>query len=424
MKLLNLTSRYFAIALLILIPIWAAIFYYAMLDEIYDSIDDGLDNQKGLIVRKASADTLLLSKNNFDEGDYAIREISPAIASTVYDQYIDTMMYMENEKSEEPVRMLKTVFLQDNRYYSLMVVTSMVEEDDLIRELLYAMLWLYGGLVITIVVLNNFLLKKIWKPFQDLLVQLRSFRLDKPVQIVSTPSKVEEFTKLSDTVQKLLDRNIHIYSSQKQFTENASHELQTPLAIAITKLETLAEDNRLSEDQLSLLSAALDNLERLTRLNKSLLLLSKIDNRQFPDVQPVELNAITRKVLEDFSDQAEFNKLRINYTDTGVCVQQMNADLALIMITNLVKNAIVHNHHGGFVHVTISGTNLVVENSGSSVSLEENRIFERFHSGQVLPDSTGLGLAIVKAIADVSHTIVSYEFTGVHRITVKFSSHS
>ena len=250
MKLLNLTSRYFSIALLIIIPIWAAIFYYAMLDEIYDSIDDGLDNQKGLIVRKAEADTALLGKSDFEEGDHAIREIQPGNAINHYDEYIDTLMYMENEKSEEPVRMLKTFFLHNGKYYELQVVTSMVEEDDLLRQLLYSLFWLYGGLVITIVILNNFLLRKIWKPFQKLLLQLRSYRLDKPEKIEPLTSKVEEFNKLNDTVQKLLDRNMTIYSSQRQFIENASHELQTPLAIGIARLETLAGDPLLTEQQL------------------------------------------------------------------------------------------------------------------------------------------------------------------------------
>lgn len=136
MKLLNYTSAYFAGILLIIITIWAAIFYYSLLDEIYDSIDDGLDNQKGLIIQKATVDTAVLNKNDFDETDYAIREITTDEALHFQDTYIDTMMYMQNEKSDEPVRLLKTVFLQKDQYYQLQVATSMVEEDDLIKQLL------------------------------------------------------------------------------------------------------------------------------------------------------------------------------------------------------------------------------------------------------------------------------------------------
>lgn len=157
MKLLNYTSRYFAAILLVIITIWAAVFYYSMLDEIYDSIDDGLDNQKGLVIQKAATDSSVLTKNDFDETDYAIREISSTGIAEVKDVYIDTMMYMQNEKSDEPVRLLKTVFLQNGKYYELQVATSMVEEDDLVKQLFYSVLWLYLGLVVTIIVFNNFL---------------------------------------------------------------------------------------------------------------------------------------------------------------------------------------------------------------------------------------------------------------------------
>lgn len=419
MKLLNITSRYFAVALLIIIPLWAAVFYYAMLDEIYDSIDDGLDNQKGLIIQKAASDTQLLNKPSFDEGDYVVREIPPEMVKNMYDHYADTMMYMQNEKSEEPVRMLKTVFKHDNRYFQLQVVTSMVEEDDLVRQLLYSLLWLYGGLVISLVILNNILLKKIWKPFHHIVGQLKKYRLDKPEKVSSVPTRVDEFNQLNDTIQKLIERNMNIYNSQKQFIENASHELQTPLAIGIAKLETLAEDPRLSEDQLKLLSAALDTLDRLTRLNKSLLLLSKIDNQQFADERVVNINEIAKNVLSDFKDQSDYYTLQVTITEEGHCMQQMNPDLALVMLTNLVKNAIIHNNTGGFVRLIISNNSLSVENSGVNMPLDGQKIFDRFHAGQ-LSSSTGLGLAIVKAVAQTYRCDVTYFFNGSHHITVKF----
>ena len=172
MKLLNYTSVYFSLALLIIISIWAALFYYSMLIEIYDSIDDGLDNQKGLVIQKAASDTTILQKRNLEESDYAINEIPGGSAVDFHDSYIDTMMFMQNEKSDEPVRLLKTVFLQNGKYYELQVATSMVEEDDLIKQLFFAILWLYLGLVLSIIIFNNFLLKKIWLPFYRLLKHL------------------------------------------------------------------------------------------------------------------------------------------------------------------------------------------------------------------------------------------------------------
>ena len=420
MKLLNYTSAYFAGILLIIITAWAAIFYYSMLGEIYDSIDDGLDNRKGLVIQKAAMDTSVLNKGDFEESDYAIKAITPAEALSFQDTYTDTMMYMQNEKSDEPVRLLKTVFLQQGRYYRLQVATSMVEEDDLIKQLFYSILWLYTGLVVTIILFNNFLLKRIWQPFYDLLKQLKKFRLDKPEPVTTVKTGVDEFNLLNETVQKLLKRNIDAYSSQKDFIENASHELQTPLAISINKLEALAENNQLPETQLALLASALDNLDRLARLNKSLLLLSKIENQQFAEETSVDINELTKKIVGDFSDQTEFNYLQVTITEKDQCIQNMNADMAGILITNLIKNAIVHNRAGGFVNIIIHRHSLAVENPGVDQPLDEEKIFNRFHSSDSSVTSTGLGLAIVKAICGLYHFRAAYRYDRQHIITIYF----
>ena len=181
----------------------------------------------------------------------------------------------------------------------MQVITSMVEEDDLISELLYAIIWLYAGLIAAILVLNNFLLKKIWQPFYHLLKQLKNFKLEKPV-IEVKQTRVDEFRMLNDAVRKMIQSNVDSFNSQKHFIENASHELQTPLAISISKLESLASMRQLSENEARLLTSALDNLQKLTRLNRSLLLLSKIENNQFVESKEVSINELVKKVVEDF----------------------------------------------------------------------------------------------------------------------------
>ncbi len=420
MKVLNYTTTYFFVALFIIISIWAAIFYYAMLDEIYDSIDDGLDNQKGLIIQKAATDSTVFTKKSFQEGDYAITEIPPQLSKTFHDVYIDTLMYMQNEEEFEPVRLLKTVFHQNGKYYHMQVITSMVEEDDLISELAFALLWLYLGLIATILVLNNFLLKRIWRPFYHLLNQLKKFRLEKPSTFATQKTKIDEFKLLNETVQKLLQTNIDSYNSQKQFIENASHELQTPLAIGINKLEALAETAPLSDEQLNLLASALDNLERLTRLNRSLLLLSKIENKQFLEEQDIQLNELVKKISDDFSDQLTFSGLVLTIENSDILSVSMNPDLAVILFTNLIKNAIVHNYPGGHVQIQLTKDSVHIENTGRGHALNQQKLFTRFNREQQSEASTGLGLAIVKAITDLYSFTVAYSFTDRHIIRISF----
>jgi signal transduction histidine kinase len=423
MKLLSYTTGYFSLVLFISITIWAGVFYYSMLDEIYDSIDDGLDNQKGLIIQKAAIDTSILTRSGFGEGDYSISEISSNGVFRMKDEYKDTSMYMQNEDDFEPVRLLKTVFVQDGKYYQLNVVTSMVEEDDLSAQLLYSIIWLYFGLVLTILILNNFLLKRIWKPFHKLIRQLKKFKLETPAEIITTKTRVEEFLIMNETVKGLIRGNIDAYTSQKQFIENASHELQTPLAIAINKLERLAEINEIPQGSSDLLESALENLERLNRLNKSLILLTRIENKQFIEEEELSVNAITHEILANLEELYQFRKIKIDVTEKSSLSIKMNPDLLAVLITNLIKNAISHNYEQGIIRIVINDRSFMIQNSGNEPSLDKEKIFTRFYK-PVPGSTTGLGLSIVYSICNVYKLPIVYRYHEYHEFEVVFQPNS
>ena len=414
MKLLNYTSSYFSIILLIIIPVWAGLFYFAMLDEIYDSMDDGLGNQKLLVINRVAQYPALLNKRDFQEGNYAIQPISFGQAKDHKDLYSDTLMYMQNENDFEPVRMLKTVFTHQGQYYSMRLITSMVEEDDLVFSLFTALIWLYLGLVITIILLNNLLLQRIWRPFNRLIDQLGSFKLEKSKPLQHTDTKIDEFNMLNSAVDKMLKTNIETFNSQKQFIENASHELQTPLAVTFNKLERLAETGELTSQQAELLSSAIDSLIRLKRLNQSLLLLSKIDNNQYADTQTVNVNLIAHRIVEDSEDLASYKQVEIVVEANDTCLWNLHPDLANILLSNLIMNAIKYNIPGGKVWVIIDKKTLTVKNNGVDRPLNEKRIFDRFYKEQESENSTGLGLAIVKAIANHFGIAVNYRYNSEH----------
>ncbi|GGK57556.1 sensor histidine kinase [Rufibacter glacialis] len=420
MKLLNHATTYFAGLLLAVLSVWAGLFYVNMLDEIYDSMDDGLENQKILVVQKANQDSTVLQQREFEAGYFRIREIPFNVALHAKDRYQDTLMYMQNEQDYEPVRMLTTVFERDARYYELRLITSMVEEDDLIEDLLYSLLWLYLGLLASILILNNLLLKKIWQPFYRLLHRLQHFRLENPTPVPVQPTNIDEFQLLNQTVEKLLQQNVAAYQNQKAFIENASHELQTPLAISLNKLELLAESQPLQEAQLEQIGAVMENLERLTRLNKSLLLLSKIENRQFLQEEEVPLAPLLQKSLQDFSDQLAFKEITVSQQAEEEVTLTMNADLAAMLVLNLLKNALVHNVKGGFLRIQLTQTTLSFENSGREQPLEEEKVFTRFFKEASSSASTGLGLPIVKAICDLYGFQIHYSYQEGHTFTVRF----
>ena len=419
MKLLNYTTSYFALILIFLLSVWAVIFYMEILDEIYDSMDDGLENQKMLVIRKAAKDPELLRKNTFDEGNFIITPTSSKTAENFTDAYRDTLMFMENEEDFEPVRLLESAFRQEGKYYKIKVVTSMVEEDDLIKELFFSLIWLYLGLVLTILLLNNFLHKKIWRPFYKLLRRLEKFNIEKDTEIKFEPTKVEEFQLLNERIDKLLKKSVDSYTSQKEFIENASHELQTPLAISINKLELLAENATLEPQQMEELGLILNNLERLTRLNRALLLLSRIENRQFADEETVNFNQLLKPVVVEFEDLAAHNKVKVEILETADLRYQMSKDLARILLANLLKNAILHSAAGNKVKVEVSKNQVLIQNSGEK-PLNQKTLFSRFQAGK-RSQSNGLGLAISKAIADRYNLEITYSFgEGSHFFRINF----
>ncbi len=418
MSLLNHTLKYLAFALLIIISVWAVIFYINMLDEVYDSLDDGLDNYKMLIIEKAHQDSTIIYHNEFAEGNYKIREIDKTYAKSIRDVHQDTLMYMPFEEDMEPVRLLTTAFKLNGRYYELKVITSMVEEDDLIEDLFYALIWLYIAMLMSILLVNNFLLKKVWKPFYSLVDQLGAFRLAKGKKFEPVETNVKEFRILNESVSGLVKHSLDTYNHQKQFIENASHELQTPVAISINRLELLAEKGNLGEETMESISQVIQTLERLTRLNKSLLLLSKIENRQFEDIEPISMNALVGQVKGEFEDFAEFKNVTIEIQEQGEMHVMMQKDLATILISNLIKNAIVHNHSGGRVQVSVGNTYLKVANTGTDIPLDEEKVFRRFQKDSSDKNNTGLGLSIVKAIVDLYGLNLVYEFDGMHVIKI------
>ena len=421
MKLLNYTSKYLLILLLPLMAIWAVIFYYAMLGEIYDSLDNGLENRKVLILQHTESKLNVISTQNFKTGNYAVETIGKQEFSRFKESYRDTAMYMQSEQDFEPVRIYESAYSENGAYFKIKIITSMVEQDDLIRNLAIYLAALYLVMLVSIILLNNILLRKIWRPFYGLMSQLKKFNIASEAMIVVKDSTIDEFQLLNDTVRDLTEKSKKTFLNQKHFIENASHELQTPLAISINKLELYSEKNELTEDQFKDIASVLDNLSRLTRLNKSLLLISKIENQQFIQEENVDFNVLTDTIALDFEDFLLHRDMELKIWSNSSLLFEMNKDLASILITNLVKNAIVHGKEHSTICIEISNKKFLISNEGGNSALNGEHLFSRFAKNSVDTRSTGLGLAITKAITQKYKIGLTYTFNESHNFTLDFS---
>lgn len=427
MKLLNQSAQYLSISILTIVTVWAIVFYFNMIDEIKSSIDEGLENYKRLIIQNAQKDSTILTKDYFDESFFMVRLIDKNQALTKNDNYFDTELKMQDADDDfpelEPVRMLVTTFQLDGNYYQLKVANSMVEEDDMIQKLLHDIIWLYLSLIICIVFVNNLVLKKLWKPFYELLNQIKCYRLGKNSITPTIETKTKEFADLQIAVNTLLLQANKTYEQQKQFIDNASHELQTPLAIAINKLELLIENENLHDNQADRIAEVMDLMGRLARLNKSLLLLSKIENKQFLNNQRVIINKVIHKNISELIEVALFKKVNISVNESTELSVHMDSSLANVIILNLLKNAISHNIPNGRIFLDITENTLKIKNTGLKQKLDESLIFSRFYKSNNHSKGSGLGLAIVNAIIVSYGFKISYSFdNSLHIFELEFST--
>ncbi len=413
MKLFNRSLLYLSASLLGIVAVWSIVFYFNILAEIKKSVDEGIENYKRQIISRVQEDSDPVVKGSFDESFFTIREIDQQYASAIGDVYSDTLLFMQDADDEEPepepVRMLTSAFEKEGRFYELKVINSMIEEDDLMAELLRDAIWLYSALVLCLIILNSLVLQRLWSPFYQLLERLKEYRIGKREHFPQVATRTTEFNDLQQAVHLLLLRSEDTFDQQNQFIGNASHELQTPLALAINKLELFVENGNLTPSQAESIAEILGTMSRLVKLNKSLLLLTRIENRQISESQQVSLQETVAECMNELAEIAEFKDIEVSCVYHENLVVGMEPSLANSVVSNLLRNAINHTQRGGKVWVEILKDALIISNTAAGESLNSEKVFNRFYkSGQ--SGNTGLGLAIVEAICRLYGYEISYHF--------------
>lgn len=421
MKLIHYTFRNLSIPLLIILTAWACCFYFVIMHEIDDETNDSLENYKEIIIKTVLADSTLLHDHVDIMTKYYIREVPESEADLDKDEFFDSTTYIEIEMEDEPVRVLRTWFMTaDRKYYELTIETSTLEKEDMAEAIFVSIIILYVSLLCCILLVSHFIFKSSFRPLYTLVKWLKEYRPGKQQAPLVNQTKVEEFKILNQAIQTATNRSTEMYNQQKQFVENASHELQTPLAICMNKLELLSENPDCTEEQLSEIAGINHTLRGIIKMNKSLLLLSRIDNKQFPDTSEIDFNKLINKYLPDFEDMYEYKNIHVTYTETGTLIYTMNESLASTLLSNLLKNAFIHNIENGSIAISVTGRTLTISNSSESTGLNEATLFNRFEKQTHKKESTGLGLAIVKSITSIYGIDIKYEYNGLHKFILTF----
>ena len=421
MRLLHVITLRLSLLATLILFCWSVFFYYTIMNEVNDEVDDSLEDYAEMIIIRSVRNEALPTASSGSNNQFFLREITPQYAAqTPHVRYEDRDVFIEEKDEFEPARLLTYIFQNDDgKFFELEVSTPHIDKKDLRGAIFYWIVFLFLAILLCILLLNLWTIGHSMRPLRKLLRWLDKYRVGEDNRPLDNPTRIYEFRKLNEVVKESIERTEVAYEQQKMFIGNASHEMQTPLAICNSRLEMLLEDPSLTERQMEEIVKTRQTLEQLSRMNRSLLLLTKIDNGQFADVADVNFTESIQRLLPDYEMVYASKNIRLQTELQGDFIVRMDESLAQTLLSNLLKNAFVHNHEGGEITIKATTDSLLFENTGAPESLNRDYIFERFYHSSDNRQSSGLGLAVVKAICQRYGLRIDYAFNnGKHAFTI------
>ena len=396
MNLLDTTTRYYLLLALFLFGVGSVGLYYGIGWVLRAEVDEQLAGRRFELLARARAGQLPPTAELASLLDIDRQPRHPGLR--------DTLLFDAQEHEMVPHRQLSFALAAPGQLpVSVTLRKSLVETEDLLAVVLAVMLAVLALLLGGMVGLNRWLSARLWAPFRHTLAALRGYRLQQHEALALPTSAVAEFAELNHALTALSQRLVADYESLREFTANAAHETQTPLAIMQAQLEQLLQVPALAEDPAAapLVADLYRGTLRLSRLHQALSLLSKIENRQFAEAQPVRLDELLTEKMAQLEPLFEARELRHGLDiPAGPVVVHLHPGLADSLLQNLLQNAVRHNERGGELMVTLSPSELKVSNTGPATTGNPARFFERFRKHNAASDSPGLGLSIVQHICD------------------------
>ncbi|WP_448698028.1 sensor histidine kinase [Mucilaginibacter sp. AW1-3] len=414
MKLLAKYNRVNLISAIIVLFVTGLIYYWAISFILNNQVD------KDILIEEQETFTYVKQNNALPRVvEYKDQQIDfLAVKGEVERRFINTGYYNAKEHEYESGRGLITSVRVNGQNYQVTIIESKVETEDLIKIIFFITLGVILFLLLVLFVTNRFVLNRMWQPFYAILQQLRVFSLTDNKDIASSNSSIDEFKELNNAVINMASRVKTDYRDLKTFTENASHELLTPIAVINSKLDSLIQAGEFNTEQSNLLNDVYDAVARLTRLNQSLLLLVKIENHLVKDDQMVDLKDLIEAKVSQFKELF-INKELLLESDLVNKEVYVSPYLMDVLLNNLLSNAIRHSKTNGSVKITLTQQSLIIKNTGE-MALSRNDIFKRFNKSAG-SEGSGLGLTISKQICESYKFDLAYNYDEpYHCFTVRF----
>lgn len=423
MRLLQVNLRglllYALILVLISIPVSLASIQAILSKEVDESISQQADQFIQHIKGFEYLDDLEIDLQVLDQLSHNIH-ICPAGPEQIEPTFNTITLYDPVGKENKPFRQLTASVAIKGKPYLLTVQMSLVDKNELVTAIGAVQVALSILLVAGLLLLNRSLSKRLWRPFYKTLDQLKAYELARSESIPVEKSNIIEFNDLNKTISHLTEKNQRVFQNQKEFIENAAHELQTPIAIFRSKLDILMQSPNLSQTDAETIMELESTAQRMSRLNKNLLLLSKINNDQFISTEDVELSTIIRTQVAGMQVVARPKDLQLSLSLDPTHIHT-NKTLIEVLISNLLNNAFRYSPKGECIKMVLENRKLSVSNKGTPLKISFPKMTERFVKESTNPNSSGLGLAIVKNICDSTGYKLEYQFSdSEHTFSITF----
>lgn len=425
--LLNKITKPFLIYVLIILIISIPV-YYLVVDTIWKG---ELDEHNKTIAEKTAYEFnhLKLSDAELDKSIALWKHIQPETnIEEIPFNNLKRDIYFTVEKQKpfasqpeiERYRSMKKVVYINNKPFLFTIETNIEESKETIAAITATTIFFFIMIVLGLLFLNRRLSQTVWQPFRNTLEKLKNFNLNSQKTPEFGKTDTKEFEELHQSLNKLIDHNIAVFKTQKEFTENASHELQTPLAILKNKLDLLLQNEDLTEKQYQIAEEMNLALTRSSRINKNLLLLAKIDNSQFDNSEIIDFENLVKQSLELLEEHFQQKDISVQENISSDIKVNGNSSLTEILINNLLINAIRHTTPNGLISINLTDSTFEVSNTGTE-KLNSDLLFKRFSRMSTENNGSGLGLSIIKEICNFQKWTIDYQFqNNRHIFFVKF----
>lgn len=417
MKLIVKYNRAFFPVIIILLLIFSFVSYLFTKKVLQDEVDESLVRTEYRLTQFIDAHQELPVMVSFDDVRITIE---PTNVPMSVRQIISTTLSVPGRAKNHPARVLIFTVKLKGVLHKISVLSPLEGVKTLTKTLLLIYLISFCLAFLILIFISRWILKRIWAPFYNSLKLVKEFKIDDNKVISFPVTEIEEFKEMNHNFESATTNAQNDYKRLKEFTENASHEIQTPLAVIRSKLNLLAQEDHLKESASLLLEDAFDAVTKLTNLNQSLLLLAKIENNQFLNKIKVNLSEALEAIIHRYQELWQNSNIGLMSQIDPVFVHAHN-DLMDILLNNLISNATRHNVVGGQISIRLESGRLTIINTGRHKALDPDQLFGRFYKESANSNHNGLGLAIIKEICLASSFSVVYKYNeGMHTFCLEW----